>query len=214
MARAVRDTVIVKGVVYYTSNYFVKQTAYEVMGNKNALANAQRQARKFLEGYSSIDKHTNPKLYSKAEMDKAINDYRTSQGLSREELEQKREELRAKEEAGEWEDLEFEEKQSQFDEVRAPSNNQDDPEESYWQYLERQISSDIKEYKEKNLLKDMLQATLFCLGYEFDVERYEDDINYDIREESYRDYGVTRSKKHREARRRLQSPKSYLVKKS
>ena len=198
MPRLSVETKIINGVLYYTSTYFANQ----VFVNK-------RDARAFLEDFNSLKGNTNPKLYDKNTMDKAIDAY--INGLRTKDIYEKniqetivnQEIQRAiTEENNHWAYLKNYDPIAEMELTKNDMGYQMD-------YIARSTAQ--KEF-ETNLTNMMLKHLLYLHGYEFDEKKYLDDLIFNEEREIVRDIGEERELEHIFTLKRLNSSNSYLKK--
>lgn len=198
MPRKSVETKNINGILYYTSTYF----ANEVFVNK-------REARAFLEDFNSLKGHTNPRLYDKNTMDKAISSYKNGY-RTKDIFDKKSQEMLINQE---------------IQRASAEGNN-------YLTYLENldqtaeneRLKNDIGYQMEvaarcaalkkfqTDLTNTMLKHLLYLQGYEFDEEKYLSDLFLNEIRETIREDGVERKLDHISVVNRLNSPHSYLKK--
>ncbi|MBY4633687.1 hypothetical protein FAJ36_00410 [Streptococcus suis] len=188
MARRRVNTKVIDGETYYTTAYFVDETGMK-----------DRQARKFLEGFTGLEGHTNPQLYEKKIMDRAIeacmNETRRAelQALHIELLKKKEQELAGKEE------------DAYLESLQNMHNYQIDNLDEIYQ---------TKSFAEKKFNQElpimMLRQLIYALGYEFNEELYRQDFMFHEVSETLRDIGEVRSEEHIKTCERLRSSNSYL----
>jgi len=189
MARKAVEIKKVGETTYYTSTHFAK-TVYV---NK-------REARAFLEDFQSIEGHTNPRLYDKKTMEKAINAYKQGK-RTRDVYEKKKlERLRMKEvnRVGKEEDIYFEFLES------LDSSEKEVSEEEYY----ARIYAHNKYKQELPIM--MLRHLLYLQGYNFNEMLYLKDLILHEISEIYREDGEKRRIEHIEAIERLESNDGYL----
>lgn len=193
MARKSLRTKTINNITYYTSTYF----ATEVFVSK-------RYARDYLEDFKSIDGHTNPKLYEKSIMDKAIDSYKHGHSTKEKYEKYKMKKLIAEEQirSGLEEDEEYK-KMIEF--------NQIIDEGRYYESLDNMVyNSYLNNNFEKELLIKMLEYLFFIQGYKFDIEKYRDDFKLHNKCEADREPGIMRTEEHIKAFDRLKSQSAYL----
>lgn len=187
----------IDGVIYYTSTYFAEEVYL-----------SKRAARSYLADFKSIEGHTNPRLYEKAVMDKAVDSYKN--GISTKEIyEKKRMEKLMNEEyerAGIEEDEEWE-----FRSKWEPKDNEED----YYLYYEEQYEKNRHQIHLDNEFRNvlpikMLECLFYIQGYEFDIQKFQEDFILHDECESFRDPGDVRTEEHVKAVDRLESPNAYL----
>ncbi|CAM3227008.1 hypothetical protein STPL106120_01195 [Streptococcus pluranimalium] len=198
MPRKSVETKNINGILYYTSTYF----ANEVFVNK-------REARAFLEDFNSLKGHTNPRLYDKNTMDKAIssykNGYRTKDIFDKKSQEMliNQEIQRASTEGNNY--LTYLENLDQTAENERLKNDI-----GYQMEVYARITA-LKKF-ETDLTNTMLKHLLYLQGYEFDEEKYLNDLILNEVREITREDGVERDLEHTLALKRLSSSNSYLKK--
>ncbi|HEO8607575.1 TPA: hypothetical protein ACGO8I_000240 [Streptococcus suis] len=198
MARKSVETKNINGVLYYTSTYF----ANEVFVNK-------REARAFLEDFNSLKGHTNPRLYDKNTMEKAIssykNGYRTKDIFDKkiQDILINQEIQRASAEGKNY--LTYLEN---FDQITENAQLKND----IGHQMEVSARSAALKKFETDLTNTMLKHLLYLQGYEFDEEKYLNDLILNEGREIVRDDGDERDLEHILALKRLSSSNSYLKK--
>lgn len=198
MARKSVETKNINGFLYYTSTYF----ANEVFVNK-------REARAFLEDFNSLKGHTNPRLYDKNTMEKAIssykNGYRTKDIFDKkiQDILINQEIQRASAEGKNY--LTYLEN---FDQITENAQLKND----IGHQMEVSARSAALKKFETDLTNTMLKHLLYLQGYEFDEEKYLNDLILNEGREIVRDDGDERDLEHILALKRLSSSNSYLKK--
>lgn len=195
MSRESVEKKIINGSLYYTSTYF----ANEVFVNK-------RGARAFLKTFKSIDGHSNPRLYDKVTMDKAITAYKKG-NRTKEIYEQKRLEILMNEEKNRTKNeqelfLEYMENQ--------PYMNEESLREEEGEKIINYALSRADNIFEKELPIMMLKHLLHLHGYEFNETLYRKDLELHEISESFREPGNERTIEHIESVKRLESTHGYL----
>ena len=197
MPRKAVETKNVGGILYHTSTFFAKEVG---LGN--------RQARKYLEDFQSLKGHTNPRLYDKTTMDKAISAFmRSKEGellmeLRRKkmrEIERKRAEI---------------EEQTHIDQIEKLSHNLENGQEKI-ENLQRNeyILAKVESIYKSELAIMLLKHVLFNQGFEFDENQFKQDLLTFHYVEDIRRYGDEYTDDELEVLSRLNSNNSYLVKK-
>ena len=198
MPRKSVETKNINGVLYYTSTYF----ANEVFVNK-------REARAFLEDFNSLKGHTNPRLYDKNTIDKAISSYKNGY-RTKDIFDKKRQEMLINQEiqrsnTEENNHLAYLENSDPIAEMELTKNDMG------YQMEAVALSTAQKKF-ETNLTNMLLKHLLYLQGYEFDEKKYLDDLIFNEVQEIVRDIGEERELKHIFALKRLNSSNSYLKK--
>lgn len=198
MARESVDTKNINGVLYYTSTYFAKK----VFVNK-------RDARGFLEDFSSLEGHTNPRLYDQKTIEKAIDSYKNGY-RTKDIYNKKRLKLLVEQEIKR---ASIEEKNyySYLENYDPVSENEELINDIGFQ-MEVIALNSAKNKFEANLTKMMLKHVLYIQGYEFDEKQYLDDLVLNEVQEIVRDEGEVRALDHINALKRLNSLNAYLKK--
>lgn len=197
MARNKMTEKYIDGVTYYTSTYFAEQVGV-----------GSRQARKYLEDFQSLEGHTNPRLFDKKTIDKAVSAYMSGrQG----ELfaEQRRNKMREIERRR----AEVEE-QTHIEQIEKLSQNLENGQVNT-ENLQRNeyIRAKVESIYKSELAIMLLKHVLFNQGFEFDENQFKQDLLTFHYVEDVRQYGDEYTDNELEVLSRLNSNNSYLVEK-
>lgn len=185
----------IDGMTYYTSTYFAEQVGV-----------GSRQARKYLEDFQSLEGHTNPRLFDKKTIDKAVNAYMGGrQGeLFAEQRRNKRREIEQK--RAEEEFMTF---YAQIDEETQKQSNSQGSDEGV--YILESVIAYVNEIYKSELGIMLLKQILFNQGFVFDEGQFKKDLLTIHFADSIRQVGDEYSDKELEARDRLNSNNAYLI---
>lgn len=193
MPRKAIKTKVINGITYYTSNYFVDKCYV-----------SPRVARNYLEDFSSLEGHTNPKLYDKDTINKAIASYCYSP-KTKERYQKIKQQIM----------LEGEIDRAYEAESLISEDVYPDPQNDYAPTTSEEI--EIRNHKllvEKTYIQKLpimlLKHLLFIQGYEFDEDQFLSDLDISLWDDNYRDERETPTDKVLEAKVRLRSNDGYF----
>lgn len=186
------STRVIKGMKYYTATYYANKT-------KTTIRTAYNHLKKYED--VKIPGHSIPKIYTEETIKKAIDDYFSKLKISIEDFEDKQEEKRAEEELNSEIEWQTSEECAEF--IKEQRENPTSKEAL-------EISEEVKEEYNEQLIIRMLESILYLQNYEFNKELLREDIEYH-KWDSCREPGTVRDRATRKALKRLQS-NNYLVK--
>lgn len=187
----------IDGMTYYTSTYFAEEVGV-----------GSRQARKYLEDFQSLEGHTNPRLYDKKTIDKAVNAYmggRQGELFAEQRRNKMREIERKRAEA---------EEQAYIEEIEKLIQNRTNVQEND-ENLQREeyIRGKVESIYKSELTIMLLKHVLYNQGFEFDENQFKLDLLDFHTIEYIRQHGDEYKNEELEVLSRLNSNNSYLIKK-
>lgn len=187
----------IDGMTYYTSTYFAEEVGV-----------GSRQARKYLEDFQSLEGHTNPRLYDKKTIDKAVNAYmggRQGELFAEQRRNKMREIERKRAEA---------EEQAYIEEIEKLIQNRTNVQEND-ENLQREeyIRGKVESIYKSELTIMLLKHVLYNQGFEFDENQFKLDLLDFHTIEDIRQHGDEYKNEELEVLSRLNSNNSYLIKK-
>lgn len=185
----------IDGMTYYTTTYFAEQVGV-----------GSRQARKYLEDFQSLEGHTNPRLFDKKTIEKAVNAYMSGrQGeLFAEQRRNKMREIEQK--RAEEEFMTF---YASIDEATQKQSNSQESDEGA--YIEEHINTYVNTIYKSELGTMLLKHILFNQGFVFDEGQFKKDLLTIHFADSIRQVGDEYSDKELDALYRLNSNNAYLI---
>lgn len=188
MARMAREKITIEGIEYYTPKYFaVRENVSE------------RTARDFLKKYESKEGSKSPRIYDKEIMTLAQLDYNRRKGRAY--TKEQKEILKEKSRLGIEED-------EYYNELNLAYDTQETDERDPYDFDEI-----IDKLAKQNMIEAMLKHLFALHDCQFDENKYLSDFKYEYLAEKFREQGQARTKKHRNAIKRLSSDSAYLIKK-